>query len=160
MPDNTMHDLFTQSLLLTFEEAFENVHGMFLDKGTSMFETLATISAEEASRPVGAKCASIAAQVEHVRFVLDLTVQFATGNPPAKVDWDEIWRTVREVTPEEWEASKQRLRASYQDLIQTVKSMPGWEGPNVMRGTMAVVAHIAYHLGEIRQATCTVKNNP
>ena len=63
---------FTNSLYALLDEAFDNVHGYFLDKGTSMFETLATISAEEASRPVGGKCATLAAQVKHVAFYLDV----------------------------------------------------------------------------------------
>lgn len=54
------------------DETFDNVHGFFLDKGTSMFETLAAISAEEASIPVGGKCPTLAAQVKHVAFYLDV----------------------------------------------------------------------------------------
>ena len=54
---------FTNALYTLLDETFDDVHGYFLDKGTSMFETLATISAEEASIPVGGKCATIAAQV-------------------------------------------------------------------------------------------------
>ena len=35
--------------LRLLNETFDNVQGYYLDKGTSLFETLATISAEEAS---------------------------------------------------------------------------------------------------------------
>jgi hypothetical protein len=48
------------------------VRGIYLDKGTSMFETLAGISAEEATIPVGGKCATLDAQVKHVAFYLDV----------------------------------------------------------------------------------------
>lgn len=44
---------FTQALYNLLDEVFDHVHGYFLDKGTSLFETLATVSAEEASVPVG-----------------------------------------------------------------------------------------------------------
>lgn len=44
---------FTQALLELLDEAFDNVQGYFLDKGTSMFETLATVTAAEASIPRG-----------------------------------------------------------------------------------------------------------
>lgn len=37
---------FTGALYMLLDETFDNVQGIFLDKGTSMFETLATISAE------------------------------------------------------------------------------------------------------------------
>ncbi|MDQ3524712.1 MAG: hypothetical protein M3451_06625, partial [Chloroflexota bacterium] len=56
-------DDFRSGFLINWEETFTDVTGIFLDRGTSMFETLATISAEEASRPVGGGCANIAAQV-------------------------------------------------------------------------------------------------
>jgi hypothetical protein len=59
---------FTGALFTLLDETFDNVHGYFLDKGTSMFETLVTISAEEASTLVGGKCATLAAQVKHVAF--------------------------------------------------------------------------------------------
>jgi len=70
-----------------FEETFEHVHGIYLDRGTSLFETLETISAEEASRPVSAKCASIAGQVEHVRFYIEVLEKYLRGEDPGKVDW-------------------------------------------------------------------------
>ena len=51
------------------EETFESVHGAYLDPGTSLFETLATISASQASQPMG-DCATIAAHVAHVHYYL------------------------------------------------------------------------------------------
>jgi len=65
-------DSFTKELYELLDETFNQVHGIYLDKGTSLFETLETITAEQASRPVSATCASIAAQVEHVRFYLQV----------------------------------------------------------------------------------------
>jgi hypothetical protein len=61
------------------DETFEHVHGIYLDGGTSLFETLETVSADEASRPVSARCASIAGQVEHVRFYLDVLERYMRG---------------------------------------------------------------------------------
>ncbi len=43
---------FTKGLHALLTEAFESVQGYFLDPHTSLFETLATVSAVEASRPV------------------------------------------------------------------------------------------------------------
>src|SRR5688572_20038945 len=117
------------TMLDVLKETFEQVSGIFLDKGTSLFETLATISAEEASRPVSATCASIAAQVEHVRFYLDVLEQYMRGTPPAeKVDWKHIWLTVREVTPEEWEAVNNRLKASYERVKSLLQTLDTWDG--------------------------------
>ncbi|MBE2270986.1 MAG: DinB family protein [Anaerolinea sp.] len=154
----TMHENFADAMLYILDELFDNVHGVLLDKNTSMFETLATITAEEASRPVSPTCATLAAQVAHVAFYLDTTYDFVKHGPPAeRIDWGHIWRTVREVTPEEWEASKQRLRESYNRAIELVKTTPDFNDMNVIGGSIGLVAHTAYHLGEIRQALCTLK---
>lgn len=150
-------ELFKDMLFSTLTETFEQVQGIYLDRNTSLFETLATISAEVASRPVSADCATLAAQVEHVRFYLDVLEAHMLNKDIGKVDWGEIWRTVREVTPEQWEASKDRLKASYERVISLLKSFDTWEGENDISGAIAVLVHTAYHLGEIRQALCTVK---
>src|SRR5690606_21238986 len=91
--------------------------------GTSLFETLDTISADVASRPVSATCATIAAQVEHIRYYLDVLEVYMTGGKPENVDWKHIWNTVSTVTPQEWEDSKARLRDSYQRVTTTLKSV-------------------------------------
>src|SRR6185295_15865101 len=104
-------------------------------------ETLDTISAEVASRPVSATCATLAAQVEHVRFYLDNTENNILDRDGGDVDWGEIWRTVSAVTPEEWEASKQRLRDSYQRLTELVKSLDHWDGGADFYGALGALVH-------------------
>jgi hypothetical protein len=38
-----------------------------------------------------------------------------------------------------------------------MRGFESWEGENDVAGALAVVVHTAYHLGEIRQALCTVR---
>ncbi len=147
---------FTTEVFTFLDETFEQVRGIYLDKGTSLFETLATVSAEEASRPVSSGCASIAAQVEHVRFYLEVLGRYAHGETVGKVDWQASWRLTT-VTPEEWEALKGRLRDMHRDILAIVGDARTWENEDAIGGSMAIVAHTAYHLGEIRQALCTIK---
>jgi len=72
LPSPIQSEHFKQALYAILDETFDDVKGIYLDKGTSMFETLATVSAEEASIPVGGKCATLAAQVKHTAFYLDV----------------------------------------------------------------------------------------
>ena len=74
-----------------------------------------------------------------------------------RVDWGEIWRTVSTVTPGEWEGIKAELRDSYNRILALVKDTPAWTSEAEIGGAIAVVVHTAYHLGEIRQALCTLK---
>lgn len=139
------------------QETFESVHGIYLDRGTSLFETLATISAREASIPVGGKCATLAAQVEHVRFYLEVLMQYMVGPPPQNVDWDEVWRTVDGVSEEAWRDSQKRLRETYEQVTAMIQDIDEWDTEELVGGPVAIIAHTAYHLGEIRQALCVLK---
>jgi hypothetical protein len=149
-------EMFTTEFFGILEETFEKVQGIYLDRGTSLFETLDTISADVASRPVSETCASIAAQVEHVRYYLDVLAVYMQGKKPENVDWKTIWNTIEAVTPDEWEASKNRLKASYH-AIQSLTKDAIWDTGDMIGGAIAIVVHTAYHLGEIRQALCTLR---
>jgi hypothetical protein len=148
---------FTKSLYMLLDETFDNVQGFYLDKGTSMFETLATISAEEASIPVGGKCATLAAQVKHVAFYLDVLDENVRTQKFEPVDWDKIWREVTAVSPEEWQTIQSELRESYNRIKQLVNDTAEWDNERVIGGAIAMIVHTAYHLGEIRQALCVLK---
>ena len=85
-------DDFTKQLFDFLKETFEHGHGIYLDKGTSLFETLDTLSAEEVSRPIFANSASIAAIVEHMRFfnqVCDDSMRLHKVDP---VNWQDSWQ--------------------------------------------------------------------
>lgn len=148
---------FTKALLMVLDETFDNVHGYYLDKNTSFFETLADITAAEASIPVGGKCATLAAQVKHTAFYLDVVEKSVRDPNYPRVDWGEIWRTVSQVTPAEWQAIQAELRDRYNGILNLIQEMPAWSNEIEIGGAIAMVAHTAYHLGEIRQALCTLR---
>ena len=150
-----------QDLFDILDEAFVTHHGIFLDEGTSLFETLETITAAEASIPVGGKCATLAAQVAHVNFYLEVLEAYILKKDKGKVDWGDIWRRVNKVSPEEWKAYKDQLKETYQRMISMLQSLEptDWNDERPFGGAMAIAVHTAYHLGEIRQAMCTVKGD-
>jgi hypothetical protein len=157
MTGHIQTDHFTGALLTLLDETFDNVHGYYLDKGTSLFETLAAISAEEASVPVGGKCATLAAQVKHVAFYLDVLERSVRTQQNEQVDWGKIWRETAAVTAEEWATIKAQLRESYDRLKRLIGETTEWPDAEPIGGAIAAVVHTAYHLGEIRQALCTLK---
>ncbi len=148
---------FTSALYTLLDETFDNVQGYYLDKGTSLFETLATISAEEASIPVGGKCATLAAQVKHVAFYLDVLERSVRAQQDEQQDWGKIWRETAAVTPEEWSVIKMQLRESYDRLKRLISDTTEWPSEQHIGSGMAAIVHTAYHLGEIRQALCIVQ---
>src|ERR671912_2880133 len=125
---------FKKALFACLEETFSNVRGIYLDKGTTLFETLEGVSAAEASRRISANSASIAAQVEHIRFYLDVLDEYMRTGVDKTNNWREIWETVSAVTPNEWEDIKRRLRASHERAMATINSFEKWDGKYDLAG--------------------------
>ncbi len=147
---------FANNLFQLMGETFEDPIGIYLDKNTSLFQTLETVSAQEASIPVGGKCASLAAQVSHMTFYIESFERFALQNDTSPRDWGEIWRTVEKVTPQEWETFKKKLKEAYQRMDKLFHENKTWN-EDTISGALSIVVHTAYHLGEIRQALCTLR---
>jgi hypothetical protein len=158
VPDKMSNDTdFANNLFLLMEETFDSKHhGIYLDEGTSLFETLETVSAEEASIPVGGKCASLAAQVAHVTFYIESFERFALQGDNSPRDWGLIWRTVEKVNHEQWDEYKRKLKDAYLRMDKLFHENPTWNEDSI-GGALSIVVHTAYHLGEIRQALCTLK---
>ena len=134
-------------------ETFESVQGAYLDKGTSLFETLAQIDARAASQPMGS-CATIAAHVAHTTYYLRVLEDRMFGRDLSYVNWDEIWETVGAVDEAEWEALRAELRATYERIKGHLDEAESWQGINELSSMLGIIAHSAYHLGEIRQMMC------
>lgn len=116
------------------------------------------MTAADASRPVSASCASIAAQVNHTTYYLEVLGKELRGQNIGTVNWDEAW-AIGPVDDTAWAALVERLRATAEATLVTIRTMPEWrEDPAWAAAAIAV--HTAYHLGEIRQALCTVQDRP
>jgi hypothetical protein len=148
---------FKKTLLTCLEETFSEVKGIYLDNGTTLYETLDGMSAEEASQRISSNSATIAAQVEHIRFYLDVLDDYMRTGVDKTNNWREIWETVSTVTPEQWEDIKRRLRASHERVLTTINSFETWDGKYDVAGPMSVLVHTAYHLGGIRQALGAIR---
>lgn len=151
-----MSEDFRNKLMQFMTETFEDPMGIYLDQNTALFQTLETVSAAEASIPVSGKCASLAAQVAHVIFFIESFERFALQGDNSPRDWGLIWRTVEKVTPQEWEDYKSKLREAYDRMMKLFRENPTWNDDSI-GGSLSIVVHTAYHLGEIRQALCTLK---
>ncbi len=92
----------------------------------------------------------------HVTFYIETFEQRTIRHDDHPVDWGEVWRTVEKVTPAEWDALKAKLRQAYQRVDKFFRENETWN-QNAMEDSLSVVVHSVYHLGEIRQALCTLK---
>ena len=115
-----------------------------------LLRSLDKLSPADASQSVDGG-ASIAAHATHLTYGLGLMNRWATegGNPFADARWDEAWR-VSTVTEHEWEAIRGALRDESERWL-TVLGTPRDASGMELAGMLASVAHLAYHLGAIRQ---------
>jgi hypothetical protein len=95
--------------------------------------------------------------VKHVAFYLDVLEKSVRTQQFNKVDWDEIWREVTAVSLPEWQSIQNELRESYNHIKQLIHDTPEWQNEQQIGGIIATIVHTAYHLGEIRQALCVLK---
>ena len=149
---------FTYTLFGLLTETFESVYGIFLDRGTSLFETLDGITAEQASRATSSRCATLAAQVNHVRFYLDVLEEYMLETRTEQADWASSWQ-MGAVTAEEWASLKMSLRESYARVRRTMEGFDSWDNDSRLGGAVAIVVHTAHHLGEIRQMLCMLRGD-
>jgi len=155
MSASAFQERFTQELYHLLDETFEDVHGIYLDKGTSLGETLAGLTAAAASQPISSRCTTIAAHVAHLIFYLDVVERGLRDEEIGPIDWEQTWLTGN-VTSEQWTQLQQHLRQTYQRLLATMRGLDTWEGKDTIGDAMSAVVHTAYHLGAIRLALCTV----
>ena len=111
-------------------------------------------SAAASSRTVTGS--SIAAHVDHLRYGLSLMNRWSAGeNPFADADWSASWKKTT-VSDEEWRGLRDALRAEtarWLDALRTPRDVREME----LNGMIGSIAHLAYHLGAIRQIDTTLR---
>ena len=115
-----------------------------------LLRSLNKITAADASRSVG-DGATIAAHAQHLRYGLSLMNQWASegGNPFANAKWDEAWR-ISSVDASRWDEIRDGLRDEARRWLHALQA-PREAAEIELTGMAASVAHLAYHLGAIRQ---------
>jgi len=107
------------------------------------------VSASEASVTTRTG-SSIAAHVAHVGYGLSLLNRWSQGeNPFGNADWAAAWKKTS-VTEPEWEALRIQLRdqaAKWLVVLRTPREVQDIE----LSGMIGSIAHLAYHMGAIRQ---------
>jgi hypothetical protein len=95
--------------------------------------------------------ATIAAHADHVAYGLSLLNRWSAGeqNPWATADWSQAWKRTT-VTDAEWKALRAHVREQARAFVAAV-GVAREVGDLELKGIIGNVAHVAYHLGAIRQ---------
>jgi hypothetical protein len=115
-----------------------------------LLSSLDKISAADAShRHAGG--ASIAAHADHLRYGLELLNAWKSGaeRPWAGADWTVSWKKAT-VSDAEWRKLRGALREEAERWLGSLGAARELDGM-ALTYMMASIAHLAYHLGAIRQ---------
>lgn len=114
-----------------------------------LLATLDALDATQASHEVLGS--TIAAHAAHTAFHLEVVVRWERDGDRGPFDWQGSFQPTR-VDAAAWNATRQRLRAAYEGLRQFALSQEGRPvDGDITSGLSGTVAHVAYHLGAIRQ---------
>jgi hypothetical protein len=121
-----------------------------------LLRSLDNLSAADASQSVHGG-ATIAAHAQHVRYGLSLMNRWASegGNPFADAKWDEAWKTSR-VTDSEWAEIRGGLGDEARRWLEGL-GVAREVSPIELNGMIASIAHLAYHLGAVRQIVASAR---
>jgi len=121
-----------------------------LNRGdVGLVRSLEKLDGAAASRP-NATGSSIAAHADHVRYGLSLLNRWAAGEDPwSDADWSASWRKTV-VSDAEW---KQLVAALHDEASAWARALgePRDVNETELSGIIGSIAHLAYHLGAIRQ---------
>jgi hypothetical protein len=118
-------------------------------KDIGLLQSLDKLSAPAASTRT-ATGSTVAAHAEHLRYGLSLMNRWSAGeNPFSDADWTVAWRRTR-VTAAEWKSLREQLAEEAHRWLDTLGT-PRHVDQNELNAVVGSVAHLAYHLGAIRQ---------
>lgn len=117
-------------------------------KDPGLISSLHEVSAKSASAVPSGGGASIAAHVDHLRYGLELLNRWSRGEKPfGDADYSVSW-ALGAVSEGEWTSRRKALRREAYEWREALKrDLTHIE----LTAVMASVAHLAYHLGAIRQ---------
>jgi hypothetical protein len=129
--------------------------GYVLNAGDAgLLASLDRLSAAAASAPT-ATGSSIASHVDHIRYGLSLMNRWSAGeNPFNDADWSASWKKTS-VTDAEWTKLRADLRAETDRWLRVVRT-PLELQEIELTGMIGSIAHLAYHLGAVRQIDRTL----
>jgi hypothetical protein len=121
-----------------------------LNKGDpGLLRSLDKLSAQAASSAT-TRGATIAAHVDHLRYGLSLMNRWANGEDPwASADWTASWRRMR-VSDAEWQQLRAAIAEEARRWLAAMRT-PRDVNEAELNGVVGTIAHLAYHVGAIRQ---------
>ncbi len=148
--------MLTDSIITLLTEAYpgppDHTATWFIDNDpdSGILGILRDVTAEEASKSVdgtGNPGTTIASHVEHLHWSLANMNRAMSGGEFGR--WSESWN-LKEANAAEWDRLRSELQKEFEILCRGLRNQTEID-PQYLTGGLALPAHAAYHLGNIRQ---------
>jgi hypothetical protein len=148
---NTLPTLFAELI-----DGAPQSEAYLLNRGDpGLLRSLDKLSATAASA-ITQTGSSIAAQVDHLRYSLSLMNRWSAGeNPFDDADWRASWRKTR-VSAAQWKQLREELADEAHRWLDSLGKSREVSQTD-LNSVVASVAHLAYHVGAIRQIDLTAR---
>lgn len=159
MPNMTTLRNSLETLLAEVFEGPHNPNETWVVSNTAdsgILGTLRTLTADQVKFvPDGLKY-SIAEHVAHLHFSIDQAIAKLRGDTPSQ-DWKSSWNA-GDFDESAWQHMQRALRESQLRLRMNIHDRQDFEHFEKTCGTVASLAHAAYHLGSIRQIVAILRS--
>lgn len=153
---NVVHEALTALLQEILDGPAPDAAWILNPSDPGLLRSLDKLTAMEASTVPSEGGSSIAAHVDHLRYGLELLNRWSRGEDAfTDADYSASWRRLT-VSDSEWATLRDRLRveaSAWLDVVRKPRELSDFD----LTGVVASVAHLAYHLGAIRQMNRAIR---
>lgn len=160
MNEGTQNE-FTDKLLTILQEAFEAKPDSWTyftnpSPDSGYLRTIAALSVDEAQKSSGGS--SIASQIKHITFAIQTCVTQLENSEhiPDNDEWQQSWE-VGPLDETAWIEMQNQLNDSFQRLRELIVRK-AFADAESFASIIGVIAHVAYHLGTIKQKIRVLNN--
>lgn len=127
------------------------------EPGAGFLGSVEQLTAQEASTLPYVGGDTIAAHCNHVAYYLALANRTFQGEDAfAEADWSESWE-IQTVNETAWHYLREQLAVELDRALGMLGRGVDLSRPELLKGTMALLAHGAWHLGAVKQLIPVVK---
>lgn len=152
----SVHDALSTLLSELLDGASVDSGWVLNPKDPGILKPLRSLSANDASNVPEGGTSSVAAHVGHLRYGLNLMNRWSKGESPfSDADWSQNWRHIT-VSDSEWTELRSAFERESREWLQAIKT-PRVFTDEELKGYIASVVHLAYHIGAIRQMNAALR---
>lgn len=145
---------FQSAAAYLLRECFEGrpdgqTYTWFVEGREAILPTLDALGAEEASIKPNEWTSSIAGHAFHILYALRGANAQRGGEEPEGT-WEDSWKK-QTASEAEWAEVRARIREEYSSLIKWFEENQDWSIEGIHVGALAMLPHMAFHLGAIQQ---------